>query len=637
MGLDRAIKLVKQYGARRLLLRLDHARKLRTGAYRSRLPAKPWPEPPSEYALIPVFPPLPANAQPRREPDKTQSEPSLYFGWMPKAREPEDWHRDPRVEGKYPLGHWSNLPLFAQPKADVKWAWEPGRFQLVFELGLHYASSGEEEWKDVFLDLVREFKEHNPPQLGVQWTCAQETSYRLIATLWGAGVFHQALTDSELRELGAFAEVHAERVYATLGYARAQQNNHALIESAALCLAAWALPSHPLSTKWEKAGSEMFVEQVRRQFSSESGYAMRSSGYMRSALTDVMLLVASARYLGKSQVGSVPLEDIGAMTRAALDGAAAAVDKETGASPNLGLSDGSWYFNPTQAPILDFRPHLQAASVVLRRERIFPNGPWNDLAEHLEDGPVETLELTEPDLNRADRQGVSVLQAGDWRVVVRGAKPPSSATDADLLHADVYYGGHPVALDGGSFQYNGDRHWFNLLRATTAHNTLALNGESQMRNASQWVWENLPEAGHQVDQDRRNGKFWHDGYVDRFGYRHVRTVEVSEKGVELVDSLEPVSRERETVATVGWRLDAVNWQGDRRNRVQSQELGVKVSVTSDPPVDLQRAAEDQLPGLTKHAPYYGKLQPANGVFVQVPASSTLKVRTEFRAIEELEA
>ena len=52
----------------------------------------------------------------------------------------------------------------------------------------------------------------------------------------------------------AIRSYYAERIPPTLGYARAQNNNHLLSEAAALYTAAAVLPEHPGAARWRRLG-----------------------------------------------------------------------------------------------------------------------------------------------------------------------------------------------------------------------------------------------------------------------------------------------------------------------------------------------------------------------------------------------
>jgi asparagine synthase (glutamine-hydrolysing) len=75
--------------------------------------------------------------------------------------------------------------------------------------------------------------------------------------------------------------------------------------------------------------------------------------------------------------------------------------------------------------------------------------------------------------------------------VLRGADPGSFAavrcgplrdrfSQIDMLHVDVFWRGHNVLVDAGSYLYNGPQRWHELFGGTSSHNTVGLDGRDQM-------------------------------------------------------------------------------------------------------------------------------------------------------------
>src|SRR5262249_39278688 len=50
----------------------------------------------------------------------------------------------------------------------------------------------------------------------------------------------------------------------------------------------------------------------------------------------------------------------------------------------------------------------------------------------------------------------------------------------DMLHADIWWRGRNVLVDGGSYQYNGAPRWHDHFMRTASHNTVVVDGRDQM-------------------------------------------------------------------------------------------------------------------------------------------------------------
>jgi asparagine synthase (glutamine-hydrolysing) len=132
----------------------------------------------------------------------------------------------------------------------------------------------------------------------------------------------------------------------------------------------------------------------------------------------------------------------------------------------------------------DFRPVLQALSVAARGERIYDVGPWDEMSLWLF-GPA-AMDLP---LRPRKRRSISFAHTGHH--VLRGNDEDTFAafrcgtiidrfSQIDMLHVDIWWRGHNVLVDGGSYRYNGASAWHNHFCRTDSHNTIKLDGRDQM-------------------------------------------------------------------------------------------------------------------------------------------------------------
>ena len=59
---------------------------------------------------------------------------------------------------------------------------------------------------------------------------------------------------------------------------------------------------------------------------------------------------------------------------------------------------------------------------------------------------------------------------------------------ADMLHVDLWWKGLNVLRDSGSFMYYCDEPWQNYFSSTAAHNTISIDGQSQMQKHGKFMW-----------------------------------------------------------------------------------------------------------------------------------------------------
>jgi hypothetical protein len=155
-----------------------------------------------------------------------------------------------------------------------------------------------------------------------------------------------------------------------------------------------------------------------------------------------------------------------------------------GRLPNYGANDGSLPLVLSTCDYSDFRPTLQALSLATRGERIYPAGPWDEEAAWLL-GP----QALDAPLGRARRTSVSFCRSGyhilrgdtsDTFAAFRCGTVVDRFSQIDMLHVDVWWRGHNVLADPGSYMYNGAAEWHNHFVRTASHNTVQVDGLDQM-------------------------------------------------------------------------------------------------------------------------------------------------------------
>src|SRR5208282_4335172 len=172
---------------------------------------------------------------------------------------------------------------------------------------------------------------------------------------------------------------------------------------------------------------------------------------------------------------------------------------------------------------------LQATNYLLRRSRLFDPGPWDeDLlwlfgteALNASAFPAPSGRTTFPD------GGYYILRGQSTWGMLRCARYRTRPAHADQLHLDLWWRGVNVAMDAGTYLYNGDPPWRNSLTRTAAHNSISVDGLDQMARASLFLWTNWSEGTERISREAGGHRFWegeHNGYLRRLGIVHRRAV-----------------------------------------------------------------------------------------------------------------
>jgi asparagine synthase (glutamine-hydrolysing) len=444
----------------------------------------------------------------------------LSFGrWVADYGNPIDWHRNPHNGRRWASDrHWSRS-LAGQGRAgDVKLIWEVGRFPHAYLMARAGAfhPEGAEAWKDALTAQVADFLGCNPRPYGVHWNSSQEIAIRLLAWLFAANTFSRLPGGAtELREMFDFHLPGAARHIADhIAFARdSVYNNHLISEALGLYLAGTLL-SGDEAGYWQTLGREILTEEAGSQFYPDGAYIQQSHNYHRLALQLYLAAIAVARMGGEA-----PAESWLKALERSLDFLYAHQNTD-GRLPNYGANDGALPAVLTSCDFSDFRPVLQAASIACRGERVYDPGPWDEEAAWFF-GPAA---LRAP-LRPPARTSVAFRHTGYH--VLRGRDAGTYATlrcgtildrfsQIDMLHCDVWWRGHNVLCDPGSYLYNGPEAWHRHFNGTSSHNTVTIDGCDQMlhfRKFKNLYWTKAKLTRFSDDDDRVLCEGEHYGYL----------------------------------------------------------------------------------------------------------------------------
>ncbi|HUS11677.1 MAG TPA: heparinase II/III-family protein, partial [Pyrinomonadaceae bacterium] len=209
-------------------------------------------------------------------------------------------------------------------------------------------------------------------------------------------------------------------------------------------------------------------------------------------------------------------------------------DRNSGQIPCFGQNDGALILPLNNCEAQNYKPIIQAIRYLTERVCEFPSGPWNEDLAWLFGSEALVAPVKQRALHdfSAPVGGYWTLRSSAGFAFVRCPSYRDRPSQADSLHADVWWNGINIALDPGTFSYNAPAPWNNPFSQSRFHNTVTVDGEDQMERVGKFLW--LPwlrgEAALSDPALFNNSAitgYWqgeHNGYNVSRGVMHTRAI-----------------------------------------------------------------------------------------------------------------
>ncbi|WP_240791286.1 heparinase II/III family protein [Roseomonas sp. AR75] len=416
---------------------------------------------------VPVSPFLPGRAPPPA--GLADAAAAQVLAAVAALPERPDWHG-----GFDPVAHALDIALHRAGGA--RSVWEANRLAALPLLAQAARIAPEAAHLARAESLLADWCRANPPFRGVAWACGQEAAFRAL---------HLALALALLEAdrnppsgARALLECCAARIAATPLYALAQDNNHPISE------AAGAFACALLLGRDTRAAAARLSRCVARLVASDGGFSQVSPGYAR-VLLDTLSVVEWLRRRHGAPPFPAPLADRAAALTRWLHGL---VDPTTGATPPLGLEDGSALADLALRGPADARGSLErAARLFCASSADAPDDPgcaWLGLA-------TPPAMLARP--ARWSAAGSMGWREGDAFAVLRTGPLRFRPFQCDLLHLSLRNGDDWVIRDGGTGSYDPPADWWwPALSGAAAHNAPVFDDTEPMARAGRFLLAGWP-------------------------------------------------------------------------------------------------------------------------------------------------
>ncbi|MCJ7621862.1 MAG: heparinase II/III-family protein, partial [Anaerolineaceae bacterium] len=309
-------------------------------------------------------------------------------------------------------------------------------------------------------------------------------------------------------------------------------------------------------------------------------------------------------------------------------------DHISGRVSNLGHNDGSHILPFSSAPYDDYQPILSAASRAFAKEPALLAGDWDDLSLWLGILTKEKPNLLVP------KEATRIGNKESW-ASLRAVQYTSRPAHADQLHVDLWYQGHNITLDPGTFQYNAHTPWDNGLARSLVHNTVTINGKDQMVRGGRFLWLDWAQA--KILESNENMIC-----AEHYGYRkmnavHRRTInKISNTNWEISDLIYGAkSTDEKFSAKLHWLLP--NWPLDYKNGLFSisapfGSIDLQISTETDIFLGISNifyegiavlGKERDEPLLGWYSPTYGLKIPAYSILFSIEKKLPISITSKF--------
>ena len=390
--------------------------------------------------------------------------------WINIGKQP-NWFLNPYDNLSAPSDqHFSEINEFGF--GDVKTIWEANRFGFVFHLARSFARTRNDQCAETYWRLLEHWMEANPPYQGINWKCGQESGLRFLAAVFGFHVFSKcpATSVERIKRFTQFAAATGNRIEKHIGYAISQKNNHGISEAVALWTIGTLFPEFKQSTNWRSKGLAVLKQLCLELIYEDGAFSQHSANYHRLVLHLLCWIVRLAE-VNEVQLDHEVLEKF----ERATDFIESLLNETSGAPPRYGADDGALILPLNHCDYFDYRAAVQLSRTINKKPNRFADGCWN---EDLFWFGLSTPEPTEPvndsqsaagstakqtaSLQSFPHGGINRLDSEQTTALIRAGSFRHRPAQSDLMHVDISWKGQNVAIDPGTYSYNGNQHWKNI-------------------------------------------------------------------------------------------------------------------------------------------------------------------------------
>lgn len=411
----------------------------------------------------------------------------FYSTWFNLGKD-YDWITNPETGFQYDISkHWSEILDYSKEAGDIKYVWEKARFGFLYDIIRFDLHSGIDQSKWVFNE-IEDFINKNPINMGPNYKCSQEISLRILNWTFALHYYRNSKYLTEELYFNILNSIYWQyhHIYHNINFSRiAVRNNHAITETLTLYIIGLLFPFFPNAKKWKLKGKKFFEREIDYQLFNNGGFLQFSHNYHRVV---IQLLTWGIHLAGlnKERFSETVYDRAGKSLELLLS----VQDKDSGWLPNYGPNDGALFFSLNNEAFRNFKPQLQALSIVLGNSLYsskFEDVIWYRLTtDNLKSTKKRETKLR--DISKFQKAGIFVLNDSNTKTIINATDFKTRPTQADGLNIDIWVRGNNIIRDPGTFKYNTENKYLKFYFGSEGHNTLTLGDNDQMIKGNRFIW-----------------------------------------------------------------------------------------------------------------------------------------------------
>ena len=434
--------------------------------------------------------------------------------------------------------HWSKISDLNSNFGDIKWIWELNRFTFAYDLSRMYIYTKDAKYVEKFWELFDNFIKSNPLELGANYKCSQEMSFRTNAWIFALYHFkdHPSSTEARILNMIRCISHYGDHIYKHINFSvEAVKNNHSISEATTLTVIGNTFDFLPNANKFFNKGYKVLEKEINWQIKDDGTFIQHSHNYHRLVLQNLSWHFVSMFSVHKSiseKVISKANKSINYFKN---------VISDYGEVPNYGMNDGSYIMPLTERDYKDYRPVLQCINYQLNKTLLYEDQNVNETLLLLNKSAcIHTTKINE-NINHPyiinEKGGYHTISYGKFKVHVKSKTYKERPGQADMNHVDIWYNNQCIFADAGTYSYNDDDKVLNYFNGTFSHNTVLINDENQMIKGDRFIWFNWSKSKQPIISENEEGIEIQVELVYYNEYSHIRRIILNINNVIIKDTI----------------------------------------------------------------------------------------------------